>query len=356
MSDKVVGSLSFRPVKRSWELGVSSRLTSPTREVALRIAVVGAGRSHKNEAAIARAVRSLGHECRLINAVTWTQNLGRFAAPLLSRRIEAFEPDTLILGRHATLLGEGRLKQLLRGRYSAFWYFDLRIPPITDVLTLGRMVDAMFTTYLPQVETYRALGVPNVLHLPQGMDPELDRPAGWIPSRYRCEVAFIGNGNSEHRQQVLRPIARAYDLQIRGPGWRNAPSDLPVTGGPVYGRAYARAVGGAAVSLGASSLAAQVSQVASASNRMWKVMGCGGFYLGEWVEGIEAFGREGVHCAWFRTPEEAVEKVRHYLDRPEERKRIADAGRRHALEHHTYAHRVRLLLEGRGYPLPHTIV
>jgi spore maturation protein CgeB len=89
---------------------------------------------------------------------------------------------------------------------------------------------------------------------------------------------------------------------------------------------------------------------------MWKVMGCGGFYLGEWVEGIEAFGRNGVHCAWYREPEEALQLVGHYLDHPENCREIAETGRRHALEHHTYAHRVRLLLEGRGYPLAQTIL
>jgi spore maturation protein CgeB len=316
--------------------------------------VIGAGRSHKNEAAVARAVRSLGHPCRLVNAVTWTQNLGRFAAPLLVRQVESFEPDAIILGRHATLLGEDRLKKLIRGRYSAFWYFDLRIPPIQDVLTLGRMADAMFVTYLPTVDTYHSLGVANVMHLPQGMDPELDRPATRIPGRFRCEVAFIG-GNSPHRNTVLREMARAYDLQVRGPGWRKAPPDIPVSGGPIYGKGYAQAVGGAAISLGAHSLPEMTSQTASASNRMWKVMGCGGFYLGEWVQGIEALGADGVHCAWYRSLDEGVELVRHYLDRPEERRKIAEAGRRHALEHHTYAHRVRLLLDGRGFALPQTI-
>jgi spore maturation protein CgeB len=291
----------------------------------------------------------------LVNTVTWTQNLGRFAAPLLSRQVESFEPDVLILGRHATLVGEQRLKKLLRGRYSAFWYFDLRTPPIEDVLTLGRMADAMFTTYLSQVEIYRGLGIPNVLYLPQGMDPELDRPARWIPPRYRCEVAFIGTGASVLRYGLLRAMARSYDLQIRGPAWRNAPPDLPVVGGPIYGRAYARAVGGAAITLGASSHPDQPSQVASVSNRMWKVMGCGGCYLGEWVEGIEAFGRHGVHCAWYRDTDEAIALVRHYLDRPDERGNIAEGGRKHALEHHTYADRVRLLFDGHGYPLDHTI-
>ena len=299
-------------------------------------------------------MRSLGHACRLVNAVTWTQNLGRFALPLLSRQVDSFEPEVIILGRHATLMGEQRLKRLVRGRYSAFWYFDLRIPPIQDVLTLGRLVDAMFVTYLPTVETYRSLGISNVMHLPQGMDPELDRPATSVPRRYRCEVAFIG-GNSPHRDAVLRAVASTYDLQIRGPGWLKAPPDLPVVGGPVYRKAYAQAVAGAAISLGAHSLPEMAAQTASASNRMWKVMGCRGFYLGEWVDGIDTFGADGVHCAWYRNLPEGIEKIRYYLDRPAERRRIAEAGRRHALEHHTYAHRIRMLLEGRGYPLPQTI-
>ena len=222
------------------------------------------------------------------------------------------------------------------------------------MLTLGRMVDAMYVTYLPTVETYRSLGIPNVMHLPQGTDPELDTPATAIPQSYRCEVAFIG-GNSPHRNSLLRAMSQVYDLQIRGPGWRKAPPGLPIAGGPVYGKAYAQAVGGAAISLGAHSLPEMAFQTASASNRMWKVMGCAGFYLGEWVEGIDVLAADGVHCAWYRNLDEGIELIRHYLDRPDDRRRIALAGRRHALDRHTYAHRVRLLLEGKGYQLPQTI-
>lgn len=321
----------------------------------MRVVVVGAGRHYKNEAAIARAIRALGHPCRLVNVVTWTKNLGRAAVPLLARRIDAFEPDTIILSYHALVLGVERLAALLRGRYSVFWYFDLHIPPLPNVVTLGRLVDTMYVTCLPQVATYRALGIPNVMYLPQGADPELDRPARLIPRRYRCDVGFVGTGDSAHRHAVLRAIAEAAHLQIRGTGWGRAP-DLPVVAGRTDGRAYARAIGGAAISLGANSVPAQAEQYASASNRMWKVMGCGGFYLGEWVDGIEAFARDGEHCAWFRDADEAVALVLRYLGDPERRRQIAAAGRRHALAHHTYAHRVRLLLERRGYELPQTTV
>jgi spore maturation protein CgeB len=325
----------------------------------LRVVVIGAGRSHKNEAAIGRAVESLRLPCLVINAVTWSQNLGRLAAPLLQRRIQAFEPDVLICSRHALLLGEARLRTLFRHRYSAFWYFDLRIPPIKDVITLGRMVDIMYTTYAPQVEVFRGHGIERVLHLPQGMDPELDRPAtGAIPERFRCDAAFVGSGKFENRFAVLRAVSQVAALHIRGTDWERAPKDLPVVGGPVYGQAYAQTVSGAAISLGANSLPAMAAQHGSASNRMWKVMGCGGFYLGEWVDGLDAFARPGEHCAWYHHPDEAAALTRYYLDRPDERRAIAAAGRDHALTHHTYAHRVRLLLDRRGYDAadPQTIV
>jgi spore maturation protein CgeB len=46
-----------------------------------------------------------------------------------------------------------------------------------------------------------------------------------------------------------------------------------------------------------------------------------------------------------------VALVRRFLAAPDERAAIAAAGRAHALEHHTYAHRLARLLEGRGHTM-----
>ena len=315
----------------------------------LRVVIAGAGRGHKTEAAIGRAAEELGHRVRLVDVATWTRRLGSLALPALTRRISAFDPDAVVLTRHAIRLGEGRLRALLRGRFSAFWYFDLRIPPLPDVVRLGRLVDVMYTTCLPEVETYRSAGVPRVLYLPQAMDPGSDRPAERIGRQYRCDVAFIGNGHHRRRAHVLQAVSDVAEVQIRGPGWEWARGTLPVAGGAIYGRRYAEAVGGAAISIGVNALAEMATLTGTTSNRMWKVMGCGGFFLGEWVDGMDAFARDGEHCAWYRTPAEAVEQVQRYLADPAGRARIADAGRRHALAEHTYRHRVELLLGGRGW-------
>ena len=313
----------------------------------MRVVVLGAGGAHKTVASIVRATRSLGHACRLVNVVGWS----RYAGPLAGRAIrystEAFEPDFVLLTRHAILAGEPTLRAILQGRVATFWYFDLHPKP--QVLALGRLVGRMYITYLAQVDDYRHAGVEQVGFLPQGVDPAHDFPAARAPAAYRCDASFVGSGQDTYRYAVLRAVAAACRLQLRGPGWDHAPGDLPVAGGPVYGRRLRQVIRGAAISLGASSHPEQDVDRASASNRMWKVMGCGGFYLGPYVRDIECFAVGQRHCAWYRSSSDAAEQVRHYLARPEERRRIAEAGRAHALRHHTYARRMELLLSGRAY-------
>ena len=315
----------------------------------MRIVVLGAGGARKTETSIVRAARGLGHRCRLVDVVSWRRYAGSWSGPLVSYLTQSFEPDFVLLTRHAVGLGEPALRRLLRGRNAAFWYFDFE--PRESVLSLARIVGRMFVTCLPHVDYYHAAGVQQVHFLPQGVDPEYDLPADSAPPQYHCDTSFVGSAQATHRYAVLRAVAAISRLQIRGHGWKNAPADLPVVGGPVYGNRLRQVIRGASISLGANSDPAQDTQRASVSNRMWKVLGCGGFYLGRRVDDIESFAKDGVHCAWYRDETHAAELTRHYLSQPGARDRIAQSGRAHALRHHTYAHRVELLLAGKGYPL-----
>ena len=180
------------------------------------------------------------------------------------------------------------------------------------------------------------------------MDPLIDAPVAAWPDAYECDASFIGSGPFPYRWSILQEVAKICQLQVRGPGWEKAPHDIPVAGGEIRGEAFAAATCAAKISLGTSFSAEQVASLCSASNRMWKVLGCGGFYLGEYVEGIEKLAADGVHCGWYRGPADAAIQARRWLDAPAERVKVAAAGRAHALAEHTYAHRLRLLLEGRG--------
>lgn len=317
----------------------------------MRVLVLGAGGDRRTERSIVRAVRSIDHHCRFIDAVSWCRRLGPLAPPLVHRLGEAFRPDAVIVTRHARRLGERVLRAITQGRAGGFWYFDLSVPPLAEVVRMARTVGRIFVTCQSQVPAYRAAGVPHVHYLPQALDPQIDRPATLAPERFRCDLSFVGSGQYPDRYDLLRRMATIGRLQVRGPGWDQAPADIPVAGGVVSSAAFPKVVRGAAISLGAHANEAQSAQVACSSNRMWKVLGCGGFYLGPWQAGLDRFARDGEHCAWYRGPEEAVDLARRYLADSRGREEIAAAGREHALADHTYAHRVTLLLAGRGYEM-----
>lgn len=314
-----------------------------------RVLVLGAGGGHRTEASIVRAAGRLGHRARLLDVTGALRRLGPLAPRALLRRADAFAPDTVVLTRYAAGLDDATLTALVRGRSACAWFFDLTEQPHPAIVRLGRAADRLYLTCPSQIPFYLAAGVAEARFLPQAADPAIDRPARWALPWYRCDVSFVGSGPYPYRHTLLAAVARAARLQIRGPGWDTAPPELPVRGGSVRGRAFARVVRGAAISLGAHATAAQRCAPLCVSNRMWKVLGCGGFFLAPRVEGSESLARDGEHCAWFDSTDEAVELVRVWLADPERRAAVARAGREHVLAHHTYAQRVAVMLEGRDY-------
>jgi len=316
----------------------------------MRILILGAGGAYRTETSLARAAEALGHQARVLDALGWRRRLGRASARLMRWRVDRFAPDFVLCTRHAAAAGPETLPLLLHGRRSAFWYFDALTPLPPGAARLARCTERSFTTYGYQVEALRAAGAPHVHFLPQGFDPVVDTPAPSAPDAYRCDVSFVGSGQFPRRREVLRPLSAACRLQIRGPHWSGTEGALPAAGGPVRGAEFSRVVRGAALSLGINALPEQSTERhGGTSNRLWRVLGAGGCFLGEWVEGVETFARHGEHALWYRSPAEAVALVRQYLADAAARSHLAEAGRAHALQGHTYAHRLARLLAGQGY-------
>jgi spore maturation protein CgeB len=316
----------------------------------MRIVILGAGGAHRTEASLARAATGLGHEFRVVDALGWRRRVGRAAPRLVRWQVDRFAPDFVLCTRHAAAIGADALTPLLAGRRSAFWYFDALTPLPPAAALLARSTSRSFVTYGFQLDALRAAGAAEVHFLPQGFDPAVDHPVESAPPEFHCDVSFVGSGQYPRRVELLRLLARSCRLQIRGPNWEGGDRRLPVAGGPVRGAAFARVVHGAALSLGIDALPAQRNErLGGTSNRLWRVLGAGGCYLGERVEGVDALARHGEHALWYRSFAEAVELTRELLADPAARARIALAGHAHALERHTYQHRLARLLAGQGY-------
>ena len=79
--------------------------------------------------------------------------------------------------------------------------------------------------------------------------------------------------------------------------------------------------------------------------RTFEVPGAGGFLLTEAAPGLERYFAIGREVATFESPSELVERVRYYLDRPDERDAMARAGHARAIAEHTYERRISEILE-----------
>jgi spore maturation protein CgeB len=73
--------------------------------------------------------------------------------------------------------------------------------------------------------------------------------------------------------------------------------------------------------------------------RTFEVTGSGGFLLTEDVPHLEEYFEIPREIATFDTVGDLVQQIRHWLDHPDERAAVADAGYRRVRAEHTYDHR-----------------
>lgn len=80
------------------------------------------------------------------------------------------------------------------------------------------------------------------------------------------------------------------------------------------------------------------------NQRVFDVPATGSFLLSDYQEQVEGLFDPGSEIVCYRSPSEALELAREYLDRPKDRKAIASAARNRILHEHTYDHRLQTLI------------
>lgn len=153
----------------------------------------------------------------------------------------------------------------------------------------------------------------------------------------RHHVLFLANSYSKERQKLVRGLKKLsrVDFGLYGQGW----PDGWARGENLYNFTEAcKLYRAAKISIGDS----QWPESGFVSNRVMQALAAGGAALAhQWFRGMEHLGLEdGVNVIVWRELGDLEEKVRHYLDHEDERRRIAEAGERLALERHSFDSRV----------------
>lgn len=139
----------------------------------------------------------------------------------------------------------------------------------------------------------------------------------------KYDVAFIGSDYGPRRTE-LQPVRSAFQLRM-------------IDG--VYGRGLNIALRTPRIVIGP-----RYPDVPGYwSDRIYLVLGHGGFFLAPEVGGMQDEGFiAGVHYAPLSN--DPVQDIRYWLSRPKERQQIAEAGQALVLGRHTYVHRVKELV------------
>ncbi len=192
------------------------------------------------------------------------------------------------------------------------------------------------------VDRFRsALATERYDFLPQAFDPAIHRPAPprLAPKGAAADVATFGN-SYPFRAALMGPLLAATDIRtvIYGsPSWIVDPRLRAIYQRPVYCLEKSAAMGAQVTKIALNTN--HFSELGGVNKRSFELGGMGSFQLTDGPRAADYF-EPGVECVTFRGPDDLLEKVRHYLARPDERAAIARRGLVRSWRDHTYHQRL----------------
>ena len=197
------------------------------------------------------------------------------------------------------------------------------------------MYDVFFTTKSYNVSELMSLGCPRVEFVGKSFNPNLHRPLSVYEEecvRLGGSVGFIGTAEKERAHSVAFLAEKGIRVKVWGNEWARWQKKLrgkfAVAGPSQYGEQYTKIICSFDINLGFLRKINRDQQ----TSRSIEIPACGAFMLAERTrEHLELF-EEGKEAEFFSSNEELLDKVRFYLAHPQQRKRIAAAGRRRCLE------------------------
>lgn len=269
------------------------------------------------------------------------------------KAIEKFKPDFILHTKDelpVEIFEEARQKVPL-----IQWYPD---PVIPDwLIPYVKSCDIFFTMAEGLVEEFRKIN-PKSFWLTQAFEPEFFEISDITEKDrifFSSDVTFVGNLGSKkqyllRRKYLKRVIKEGINLKWWGPKIPLKLSTIPLlTGGIgrsyggrfVWGEEYAKVAKLSKIFLAFDSMP-HIRK--SMSARMYTAVGCGAFYMCQYVDGIEEILAPDKEIVTFIDEEEMIDKIRYYIQSDGLRNEISQRGRERVLKDHTYEIRMKELL------------
>ncbi|HEX9022421.1 MAG TPA: glycosyltransferase, partial [Geobacteraceae bacterium] len=272
----------------------------------------------------------------------------------ISRGVELMaketRPDLVIALAQAPLLPETLAALAAMGIPSAFWFVeDFRV--LTYWQEMAPHYTFFFGIQKGEFEgKLAALGVNRYGYLPTAADPTIHRPLELSPEEreeFGSLLSFVGAGY--HNRRFFFRGLMDYPFRIWGSDWVMAPPLdrlIQRNAARIDTETYVKIFNASAVNLNLHSSLSHEGVVPDGdfvNPRTFEIASCGAFQLVDRRSLLrELFEEEEVEL--FSDLPELRAKIDHYLEKPEERRRVAELGRKRVLAEHTYTARMEELL------------
>lgn len=291
----------------------------------------GEGYEHAN---FMPAFAALGHQVELFDSFD-RQQYSDFADLNLRliEHIRAFQPDVIfcVLMSYEVWL---ETLDLIRSRSPAAvvnWGTDDSWKFSQFSRYLAGHVDLHVTTHAASMSEAEKFGINNIMV--SQWAAASSRLAEPLPSR-ACDydVSFVGAAYGNRRARVKAMARRGIDVTCFGHGWER---------GPVGSKDIDQVYRSSRVSLNFADSGLQMLGISLARSRQVKartfeVPGAGGFLLTEESQSLAQYFSIGTEMITYHDDDEIVEKIRYFLNHPDERDVIARAGHQRVRRDHLY--------------------
>ncbi|MBG0789958.1 MAG: glycosyltransferase [Desulfovibrionaceae bacterium] len=273
-------------------------------------------------------------------------------------KVETFEPD-MVLAMAQAPLNRQALKRLRRdGVTTAMWFVEDHelftywkgFAPLYDIFAVIQKGEFF--------NDLKAIGQPNALYLPLAAQPDFHRPmelSAVERRKFGSDISFMGAGYPNRRVAFRELVSR--DFKIWGNEWDGDHVLAPLVqlkGARVTPEECVKIFNATRINLNLHS-SIQVNELVTGGDfinpRTFELAACGAFQL---VDERSLMGDAFVddELETFTSMNELVEKIDYFSAHPDERAAYAARGRERVLAEHTYAHRMRALIEFTAERIP----
>lgn len=197
------------------------------------------------------------------------------------------------------------------------------------------LYDLVVTNKSYILDDLKQLGACRTLFVDNTFEPTFHRPLpiqGTPFEQLRDAVGFVGAWESDRCRSLCYLADHGVKVHVFGQGrWldnQRYSANMIIEPRLLTDEEYCMALQGFGISL----CFLRKLNLDRQTTRSVEIPACGGFMLAERTDEHQRLFKEGVEAAYFSSDEELLAQCRHYLSHPDERDRIAQAGRDHCLK------------------------